>query len=139
MRWSAIEAGERQVKVARLQLRQLRAQKIEVPIRLLVAAIVHQPISLDLCIGQIAGNVNRDLLHFELPSRAPPDVPHGDNALRVDHDRLPPAELRDAGRNLVDGSLGDLARVLGIRDDLFDIPPFNIECHRTIAFPSLYL
>ena len=48
-------------------------------------------------------------------------------------------EETDWDFDLLGPELADLARVLRVRDDLVDIPPFNIECHSTIAFPSLNL
>jgi hypothetical protein len=83
--------------------------------------------------------MHRNFLQLQLVRRAPPHVAHGDNALRVHDDGLPPAELGNARRNFVDGRLSDLPRVLGVRDDLVDIPPFDIECRSTIVFPSLNL
>src|SRR5262245_17755010 len=47
--------------------------------------------------------------------------------MRVDHDRLLPAESFDRSRNLVDRSIRDHPRVLLVRVDAIERPPFDSE------------
>ncbi len=118
-----VEAGQAQVKVERAEFLQFGSQQLLVPIRLFMAAVVHEPVRFDLGRRQVVGDVNRHLLQPQLLSRQKPRVAADDDAVFVNDDGLPPAKLLDARGDLVDRALRNLAAVAGVGDRLINRPP----------------
>ena len=111
------ESRKTQIERKRAELGEFRTEKIEVPVRLLMTTIVHEPVRADLRRRQLVGGVNRRLGPAELKCRQPAHMPHDDHTVLVDHDRLLPPVLLQRRRDLVDRSLRDLARVFCVRQD----------------------
>ena len=81
-----------------------------------VAAVIHEPVGIDLRRRQVVGHMDRHLLQAELLRGQEPGVPADDHAVFVHDDYLPPAKLLKGCCNLVDRALGNLAGVTDVRD-----------------------
>jgi hypothetical protein len=84
-----VEAGQFEVEIEAPQFFEFGTKKLEVPIGLLVAAIVHQPVSFDLGWRQVIGDMDRHLLESQLLRRQQPRVPADDDAVLIYDDCLP--------------------------------------------------
>ena len=91
-----IEPGQLEIEVEIPQFFEFRPEQIEIPVGLLVAAVVHQPVRFDLRRRQVVGDVDGNLLQPQLLRGQQPDVATDDDAVLIDDDGLPPAKFLDA-------------------------------------------
>ena len=89
-----IEPGQRQIEIAVqfLDALEFRPDQIQIPRRLIVGPIVHQPVRLHLAGREIERDVNGNLGHRHRLGGQQPNVANDDHAVGIDHDRLPPPE-----------------------------------------------
>src|SRR5207249_8860833 len=88
---------------------------------------VHQAQRFYLSSGESLCYVDGYSLQSQLASCEHPGVPSDNHTLLIDHDRLPPPELRDGGGNLVDADLRDYPRVARVRNHPVDGPVLNFH------------
>ena len=89
-----IEPGQRQIEIAVqfLDALEFRPDQIEIPRRLIVGAVVHQPVRLHLAGREIPRHVNGNLGQRHGLGGQQTDVANHDHAGGIDHDGLPPPE-----------------------------------------------
>ena len=98
-----------------------------------MAPVVHQPVSLHLGGRQIVGDVNRNLCESQLARSEKAGVPGDDHALRIDHNRLTPAEFLNRCRDFIDRRRGDRSGIPRIRNYPVNRPEFNLHRASTLS------
>jgi hypothetical protein len=113
------ETGQRQVELVELQIGQFELEQLVVPARILMRAVVHQPVGAQLRRRQAMRDMHRHARHTEPLGRLVAGVADDDHHVLVDDDRLTPAELGQRGGDRGD-SLLVAARVARIGHKLVD-------------------
>ena len=117
---SFIEAGQLEVEVEPFQFLKFGPEELEVPIRLLVAEVVHQSVRFDLSRRQIIGYVDWRLFKAQLFRREQSGVPADNYKILVNDDCLAPAKFLYRRGDFVDRSLRNLPAVTGVGDYFLD-------------------
>lgn len=122
-----LEAGQRQV-VSRLgQIGQFQRQHFLVP-----TGIQRQPVVCDhqralLRDGEVRQFNHRHLIQPQLARSGQTPVPGDDAVVAIDQDRVRPAVLDDAGRDLGNLALGVRARIAGVGNQRLDLAVLDVE------------
>ena len=121
------EADQPEVEAELREIGQLEPQQRLVPAGVQRQLVVGQHIGALLRLAHVRELDHRHPLQPELACRQHPAVPGDDAARAVDQHRVRPAELADAGRDLRHLGIGVGARVAGIRDQLAQRPPGDLQ------------
>ena len=130
-----IEPGQGQVVPYIGQFSQLQCQHLFVP-----AGIQCQPVIGDdqcplLRDGQMSQLDHRHLIQPELARGGQTPVPGNDAVVAIDQDRVRPAVLDDAGRDLGNLALGMRARIAGVGNQRLDLAVLDVELVQS-GFPK---
>lgn len=117
-----VEPRQRQVQVERGEFLHLLFENRQVPLRLVMRPVVHQPERANLLRRKVAGDVDRDFGEPGLARGRPTQMADHDDVERVDHDGLAEAELPQRRSYLGDRFRRPLARVLRVVDGAIDGP-----------------
>ena len=122
-----LEAGQRQVVSSLGQIGQFQRQHFLVP-----ASIQRQPVVRDhqralLRDGEVCQFNHRHLSQPQLAGGGQTPVSGNDAVVAIDQDRVCPAVLDDAGRDLGDLALGVRARVAGVGNQRLDLAVLDVE------------
>ena len=123
-----IEAELGEVVVEALEL---HIEQGNVPGGHLAGGVICDAVCLDLLLGEVVGNNDRDFFQFELLGCLISRVPHDDGALLVHHDGLLPAEFFDAVRHRLD-RCGVVSGIVVVGVYILDLPSLNLHW-----FPSV--
>jgi hypothetical protein len=109
------------------QFRQFQRQHLLVPAGIKRQSVVGDDIGALLRRRQMGQFDHRHLIQSQL-ARSGQAAVAGDDAVRaIDKDRVGPAELDDAGRDLGDLALGVRARIAGVGDQRLDLAVLDVE------------
>ena len=122
-----IETGQQQVVAGLGQLCQFEGQQFLVPARIQRQAVVGDHIGTLLCGAQVAQFNDRDFGQFQLPGSGQPSMPGDDAVVAVHQDRIRPAKLHDAGRDLGDLRRRMRARIARIGQQGVDGAVFDLQ------------
>lgn len=98
----------------------------EIPTGEFACFVIREAIGFHLLVGQVFSHDHRHLFQPQLFCGLVACVSGNDYAVAVDYNRLLPAELLDAGRHRVNGTIV-VARVSVIRPDICDFYEFNFH------------
>ena len=127
-----VEARQLQVEVEAPEFLKFGAEEVQIPIRLLMAAIIHEPVSFDLGWRQVGRYVDRHLCEAQLLRGQQSGMPADNDKSFVDNDGHAEPELFDGRGDFVNRALRDLAAIPGVRNRFIDRPP----THFKIIHPS---
>ncbi len=121
------EAGQVEVEALLFKRLQFDVQHLFVPSGVEREPIVREHQSTALGGSQMVEYDNGRLCHPQLPRRCQSRVTGDDHAVPAHQDRIRPAELDDAGRDLGDLRVGMGPCVAGVRDQFVDRPSLDRE------------
>ena len=134
LQFTVLEAGECQLVSGLGQLGQFQRQHLLIPARIQRQPVVGNDVGALLHGGQVRQFDHRHLGHAQLVRRRQPPVSRDDAVVAIDQDRVRPAVLDNAGRDLGDLRFGVRARVAGVGDQRLDLAVLDVQWVQGFGF-----